>query len=158
MRILRRGNMVVEAAALRHRKSEGKGECALIIINESSFRLDTDSTTYLFGRTKYGHLEHIYYGNLLSKEDEGNVLAQKRSIAVGSLGGLAAARRGECDFAPIHLFDEKTESYNTPYLADGLELVPESWQRSAGLWRLPMRQRVRYALDLPGRVIVVRGL
>ena len=30
-----------------------------------------------------------------------------RSIAVGSLGGLAAARRGECDFAPIHLFDEE---------------------------------------------------
>ena len=30
-----------------------------------------------------------------------------RSIAVGSLGGLAAAKRGECDFAPIHLFDEK---------------------------------------------------
>ena len=29
-----------------------------------------------------------------------------RSIAVGSLGGLAAAKRGECDFAPIHLFDE----------------------------------------------------
>ena len=46
-----------------------------------------------------------------------------RSIAVGSLGGLAAAKRGECDFAPIHLFDEKTETYNTPYLADGLELV-----------------------------------
>ena len=37
-----------------------------------------------------------------------------RSIAVGSLGGLAAAKRGECDFAPIHLFDEKTETYNTP--------------------------------------------
>ena len=32
-----------------------------------------------------------------------------RSIAVGSLGGLAAAKRGECDFAPIHLFDEKTD-------------------------------------------------
>lgn len=55
-----------------------------------------------------------------------------RSIAVGSLGGLAAARRGECDFAPIHLFDEKTESYNTPYLADGLELVP-GWRRMQGI-------------------------
>jgi len=32
-----------------------------------------------------------------------------RSIAVGSLGGLAAAKRGECDLAPIHLFDEKSE-------------------------------------------------
>jgi molybdenum cofactor synthesis domain-containing protein len=55
-----------------------------------------------------------------------------RSIAVGSLGGLAAAKRGECDFAPIHLFDDKTESYNTPYLSDGLELVP-GWRRMQGI-------------------------
>jgi molybdenum cofactor synthesis domain-containing protein len=55
-----------------------------------------------------------------------------RSIAVGSLGGLAAAKRGECDFAPIHLFDEKTETYNAPYLADGLELVP-GWRRMQGI-------------------------
>jgi putative molybdopterin biosynthesis protein len=55
-----------------------------------------------------------------------------RSIAVGSLGGLAAARRGECDFAPIHLFDEKTGTYNTPFLADGLELVP-GWRRMQGI-------------------------
>jgi molybdopterin molybdotransferase/putative molybdopterin biosynthesis protein len=55
-----------------------------------------------------------------------------RSIAVGSLGGLAAARRGECDLAPIHLFDEKTESYNTPFLVEGLELVP-GWRRMQGI-------------------------
>jgi putative molybdopterin biosynthesis protein len=55
-----------------------------------------------------------------------------RSIAVGSLGGLAAAKRGECDLAPIHLFDEKSETYNTPYLADGLELVP-GWRRMQGI-------------------------
>jgi putative molybdopterin biosynthesis protein len=55
-----------------------------------------------------------------------------RSIAVGSLGGLAAARRGECDLAPIHLFDEKTESYNTPFLGEGLELIP-GWRRMQGI-------------------------
>jgi molybdenum cofactor synthesis domain-containing protein len=55
-----------------------------------------------------------------------------RSIAVGSLGGLAAARRGECDFAPIHLFDEVTESYNAPFLMAGLELVP-GWRRMQGM-------------------------
>jgi molybdenum cofactor synthesis domain-containing protein len=55
-----------------------------------------------------------------------------RSIAVGSLGGLSAARRGECDLAPIHLFDEKTESYNTPFLMAGLELVP-GWRRMQGI-------------------------
>jgi putative molybdopterin biosynthesis protein len=55
-----------------------------------------------------------------------------RSIAVGSLGGLAAAQRGECDLAPIHLFDEKSETYNTPFLARGLELVP-GWRRMQGI-------------------------
>ena len=55
-----------------------------------------------------------------------------RSIAVGSLGGLAAARRGECDLAPIHLFDDKSGTYNTPYLAEGLELVP-GWRRMQGI-------------------------
>jgi molybdenum cofactor synthesis domain-containing protein len=55
-----------------------------------------------------------------------------RSIAVGSLGGLAAARRGECDLAPIHLFDEETETYNTPFLGEGLELIP-GWRRMQGI-------------------------
>jgi molybdenum cofactor synthesis domain-containing protein len=55
-----------------------------------------------------------------------------RSIAVGSLGGLAAAKRGECDLAPIHLFDEKSETYNVPFLSEGLELVP-GWRRMQGI-------------------------
>jgi putative molybdopterin biosynthesis protein len=55
-----------------------------------------------------------------------------RSIAVGSLGGLAAAKRGECDFAPIHLFDDRTATYNTPFLGDGLELAP-GWRRMQGI-------------------------
>jgi molybdenum cofactor synthesis domain-containing protein len=55
-----------------------------------------------------------------------------RSIAVGSLGGLAAAKRGECDVAPIHLFDEKSGTYNTPFLGPGLELVP-GWRRMQGI-------------------------
>jgi molybdenum cofactor synthesis domain-containing protein len=55
-----------------------------------------------------------------------------RSISIGSLGGLAAARRGECDLAPIHLFDEATEIYNAPFLVNGLELVP-GWRRMQGI-------------------------
>ncbi|MCA0059451.1 MULTISPECIES: molybdopterin biosynthesis protein [unclassified Mesorhizobium] len=55
-----------------------------------------------------------------------------RSLSVGSLGGLAAAKRGECDLAPIHLFDPKTRNYNAPFLGDGLELVP-GWRRMQGL-------------------------
>ena len=55
-----------------------------------------------------------------------------RLIAVGSLGGLAAARRGECDIAPIHLLDPKTGAYNAPFLSPGLDLV-EGWRRMQGV-------------------------
>ncbi|MDF1598701.1 molybdopterin biosynthesis protein [Mesorhizobium sp. YIM 152430] len=55
-----------------------------------------------------------------------------RTLAVGSLGGLAAARRGECDLAPIHLFDSATNSYNVPFLGEGLEFVP-GWRRMQGI-------------------------
>ncbi len=34
----------------------------------------------------------------------------------GSLGGLLAFERGECSITAVHLFDEKTETYNTPFL------------------------------------------
>ena len=88
-----------------------------------------------------------------------------RSIAVGSLGGLAAARRGECDFAPIHLFDEKTESYNTPFLMAGLELLP-GWRRMQGIvFRagdkrfegLSAQDAVRTALADPACIMVNRN-
>ncbi|MEA2884847.1 MAG: molybdopterin molybdotransferase [Bradyrhizobium sp.] len=55
-----------------------------------------------------------------------------RSIAVGSLGGLVAARRGECDLAPIHLFDEASESWNEPFMMGGLELMP-GYRRMQGI-------------------------
>ena len=88
-----------------------------------------------------------------------------RSIAIGSLGGLAAAKRGECDFAPIHLFDDKTETYNTPFLDRGLELVP-GWRRMQGIvFRagdkrfegLTAEDAVRTALADPACVMVNRN-
>ncbi len=45
-------------------------------------------------------------------------------LAVGSTGGLTAARRGECDLAGIHLLDPKSNTYNRPYLGDELLLIP----------------------------------
>ena len=54
-----------------------------------------------------------------------------RVLAVGSLGGLAAAKRGECDLAGAHLLDPKTGTYNAPFLAPGLRLVP-GWRRMQG--------------------------
>ena len=54
-----------------------------------------------------------------------------RVIAVGSLGGVAAARRGECDIAPVHLIDPTTGRYNTHLVESGLILV-KGWERSQG--------------------------
>jgi putative molybdopterin biosynthesis protein len=88
-----------------------------------------------------------------------------RSIAVGSLGGLAAARRGECDLAPIHLLDEATGAYNTPFLSEGLELVP-GWRRMQGIvFRdgdtrfegLGAEEAVRAALKIPSGLMVNRN-
>ena len=45
-------------------------------------------------------------------------------LNVGSMGGLTAAKRGECDLAPVHLMDPATGRYNEPFLAPGLTLVP----------------------------------
>ena len=88
-----------------------------------------------------------------------------RTIAVGSLGGLAAANRGECDFAPIHLFDDKTETYNVPFLTEGLELVP-GWRRMQGIVfkkgdqrfeGLSAEQAVRAAIADPSCIMVNRN-
>jgi putative molybdopterin biosynthesis protein len=49
---------------------------------------------------------------------------RSKFLAVGSTGGLTAARRGECDLAGIHLFDFKTNTYNRPFLTEDLVLVP----------------------------------
>ncbi len=47
-----------------------------------------------------------------------------KSLYVGSMGGLAAAKRGECDIAGVHLLDPATGEYNRPLLTDALSLVP----------------------------------
>jgi len=55
-----------------------------------------------------------------------------RILAVGSLGGVAAANRGECDIAPIHLIDPASGQYNKHLATEGLFLVP-GWRRMQGL-------------------------
>ncbi len=49
---------------------------------------------------------------------------RSKFLAVGSTGGLTAARRGECDLAGIHLLDPATDTYNRPFLGDDLLLIP----------------------------------
>jgi putative molybdopterin biosynthesis protein len=57
---------------------------------------------------------------------------QARILATGSQGGLAALKRRECDIAPIHLLDPATDIFNTPFLADGMRLIP-GWRRLQGI-------------------------
>ena len=55
-----------------------------------------------------------------------------RTIWVGSSGGLAALKRGECEIASMHLFDPTTGRYNAPFLTPALRLA-EGWTRMQGL-------------------------
>jgi putative molybdopterin biosynthesis protein len=53
-------------------------------------------------------------------------------LNVGSMGGLSAAKRGECDVAAIHLMDPATGEYNRPLLTPELELV-RGYRRLQGI-------------------------
>jgi molybdopterin molybdotransferase/putative molybdopterin biosynthesis protein len=55
-----------------------------------------------------------------------------RSLSVGSQGGVAAANRGECDIAPVHLVDPASGQYNKHLVTPGLSLVP-GWRRMQGI-------------------------
>src|SRR5262245_22068510 len=55
-----------------------------------------------------------------------------RVLAIGSLGGMAAASRGECDIAPVHLMDPASGQYNKHLAGPGLSLVP-GWRRMQGI-------------------------
>lgn len=57
---------------------------------------------------------------------------QTKFLAVGSTAGLAAARRGECDLAGVHLLDSKTGIYNRPFIDDALELI-DGYARMQGV-------------------------
>jgi len=55
-----------------------------------------------------------------------------RSLVVGSMGGVLAARRGECDLAGTHLMDANTGHYNAHLLTPELRLV-KGYRRRQGL-------------------------
>jgi putative molybdopterin biosynthesis protein len=88
-----------------------------------------------------------------------------KSMAVGSTGGLAAVRRGECDLAGVHLLDPVTDTYNAPFLVPGLTLV-KGYSRMQGLvYRSgdarfqgkALEEAVTAALDDPGCRMVNRN-
>jgi putative molybdopterin biosynthesis protein len=61
-------------------------------------------------------------------------------LAVGSQAGLAAAERGECDVAPIHLLDAASGRYNEPFLGPGLRLL-RGYSRMQGVVTRPDETR-----------------
>jgi putative molybdopterin biosynthesis protein len=63
-----------------------------------------------------------------------------RTLAVGSMGGVVAAERGECDLAPVHLLEPAGTAYNTHLLRPGLALV-KGWQRMQGFVYRPGDER-----------------
>jgi putative molybdopterin biosynthesis protein len=124
-----------------HLLSQGLRPADLVVIGSHCVGLD-----YLLGR--------LYRQGFRSK-----------SLAVGSTGGLTAARRGECDLAGIHLLDPVTDTYNRPFLSDDLVLV-RGYGRLQGIVFRPGDRRfegcsvadaVRNALADPDCVLVNRN-
>jgi molybdopterin molybdotransferase/putative molybdopterin biosynthesis protein len=88
-----------------------------------------------------------------------------RKIAIGSQGGVIAARRGECDLAPVHLMDPASGIYNEHLTASGISLVP-GWQRMQGFVHRPddarfagksAREALQAALADPAALMVNRN-
>src|SRR5262249_28434452 len=101
-----------------------------------------------------------YLLGLLAREG-----VRSKVLWVGSTGGLAAARRGECDLAGVHLLDPETGTYNVPYLSEEVELL-RGYGRLQGLVYRPgdarfegrgVAEAVAEALADPGCVMVNRN-
>ncbi len=88
-----------------------------------------------------------------------------KMLNVGSMGGLAAAKRGECDIAAIHLMDPETGEYNRPFLTPTLELVPGYRRRQGIVYRrgdprfegAALEQAITTALTAPDCLMVNRN-
>jgi putative molybdopterin biosynthesis protein len=61
-------------------------------------------------------------------------------LAVGSQGGLEAAKRGECDAAPMHLLDPDSDVYNEAFLTEDLQLL-HGYTRMQGVVSRPDEMR-----------------
>ena len=88
-----------------------------------------------------------------------------KTLFVGSMGGLAAVKRNECDIAGVHLMDPASGDYNRHLLTDSLTLL-RGYGRMQGIVfragdrRFEGRSRdeaMRLALDDPQCVMVNRN-
>ena len=85
---------------------------------------------------------------------------QKRGVsckflAVGSMGGILAAQRGECDLAGTHLLDVASNQYNSHLLTAELALI-KGYRRSQGL--LFRKDDSRFALVKQNNQETIRQL
>lgn len=64
-------------------KRDGRRDATALQGDRPVFRLDTAGTTYAFRVTKFGHLEHLYYGARLADADDPAVFAVKQGIQTG---------------------------------------------------------------------------
>ncbi len=78
-------------------------------------------------------------------------------LAVGSQGGLAAALRGECDAAPIHLLDPESQTYNEPFLGEGLRLLPGYRRMQGVVTRMDEPREIEELLADPDQRMVNRN-
>jgi putative molybdopterin biosynthesis protein len=58
-----------------------------------------------------------------------------RVLHVGSMGGVAAAKRGECDIAGVHLMNPATDEYNRHLLTETLDLMTGYRRRQGVVFR-----------------------
>src|SRR5258708_33416331 len=88
-----------------------------------------------------------------------------RTVAVGSMGGVAAIERGECDIAPVHVFDSETGVYSRHLVRPGITLKP-GWQRIQGFVFRPgdarfpgksVQEALRAALADPSCLMINRN-
>jgi len=88
-----------------------------------------------------------------------------KALNVGSTGGLAAAKRGECDIAAIHLMDPETAEYNRPFLTPALELVSGYRRLQGVVYRKgdprfegrPLEDAIMAAITAPDSLMVNRN-
>ena len=84
----------------------------MISVKDQVFRLDTAETTYLFRVTKFGHLEHVYYGPLLAPGEDARVLAQKNTAL---LGNSVAYDESDVSYCLDHMYLEWSDNGRGDY-------------------------------------------
>jgi putative molybdopterin biosynthesis protein len=77
-----------------------------------------------------------------------------KTLWVGSQGGLAAAGRGECDLAGVHLLVPETGTYNTPFLPSRVRLCSGYGRMQGFVFRPGDARFMRTAPEAVAKMIV----